>query len=119
MVMSNLPMTIGGCTVFPVLSVLFSVAPEFFLESEAFNTHYEQKPKVGVGSLIAKMWGSTKIIFLDDEYIMAEEPIGENLEIDQWTFVGLTLFSVTIRLLYMLLTILDPFNFVLEFSVGT
>ena len=63
------------------------------------------------------MWASNKILWFDSAYI--KDPSGENLDLDQWTFVGLTLYSLTSRFVLMIYNIFDPLNLGLEFSLNT
>lgn len=115
--MSNLTYVVSAWTIFPWLGLSFALAPTFFLDPDHYNEYYEQKPLPGLGQLISKMWASTKLLFFDSAYI--KDPTGENLDLDQWTFVGLTLYSLTTRFVLLIYNIFDPFNIGLEIAMST
>ena len=114
-IMSNLIYVICAWTIFPWLGLFFSFSPSFFLDPDHYNEYYEQKPLPGIGKMISQMWASTKLLFFDSAYI--QDPTGENLDLDQWTFVGLTIWSLTTRLVLSVFNIFDPLNITIKISM--
>ena len=61
------------------------------------------------------MWAANKLLLGNNAYI--NDLSGDNLELDQFSFVGLTVYSLIIRFVFSLLGLLDPFNIGLEASM--